>query len=173
SEPVALHNPRATMTQADYIESGATETDGTFSITNVPRTWIVVNAGAAAFVGRKRGAQPIKVDNKAYTDDPLPLGLTCAGVTFHLPYDAWAPAESSRERYGLSLFAILSPGLGVGVGPAVGWRGLGLNAGYAWIHVSTTPSGKHRGDAVDLGSAPQLVSGATESFFVGLTFALK
>jgi len=190
---VDLKAQRGTVAESDFISSPKRDTagkfvdkdgkpsptpvfdqiGGTFSLTNTPKTWITINAGVAAFVGSVHGAQRMKVDNKAYASDPLPIGLSFAGATFHLPYESSAPEASWRERAGGFVSAVLTPAGGLATGFSLGVRGIALSAGYAVMWVDTAPPNKIPGNAVDEGINPQLVKASAGSWFVGASYAFK
>lgn len=174
---VNLQFTRGTVAESDYVSPLGDSTDaltGSFTITNAPKTWLTVNAGAAAFVGNLRGAQRIKVDNKAYASDPLPRGLALAGVTLHWPYQAESVRMNWAESVGFFVGGVVSPVPGGAIGASVGVRGLSFTAGYAWLLVSTTPGTSMVGDpAVTDSTGAQLMNGTTRSWFLGATFAFK
>ena len=150
-----------------YQQSSATVT-----VNNTPNTWIAVNAGAGFIVGAVHNDQRMKIDSKSYASDPLRRGVTFAGVTVHLPYDASQPSVSLREVFGIFVGAALTPTGGFVVGPSIGWRGLALVAGYAALLVQTAPAGKTAGSDASQ-SNPQLVNGRSDAWFAGGSYAFK
>jgi hypothetical protein len=146
---------------------------GSFTMSNTPKTWLTVNAGAAVLVGPVSGAQKMKVDNKAYASDPLTRGMAMAGVTFHVPYDTSTTKPTWQEVFGLFVGGVVSPSGGVAVALSVGWKGLAITYGRARISVQTAPAGSGAGDAVPSGLNPQLVNGISRTTFIGGSYAFK
>jgi hypothetical protein len=169
SPATALPFRRATIAEADFIEEGNTAIDGSASFTNQPRTWLTVNAGAGAFVGRRTGAERAKVESKTYVSDPLPRGATFAGITVHAPYDGARPKPSPAERIGLVIAAVLTPAIGVYAGPSVGWRGLSLTAGWAVLWVDVPPAPKQVNDAVE--GHERLATGRSGRALIAVSYA--
>jgi hypothetical protein len=192
AKSVDLKAQRGSIAEADYISSPKRDEkgqfvdkdgkpsktpvfdqiSGSFSVTNTPRTWLTVNAGVGFFVGKMHG-QRMKVDNKAYASDPLPVGLSLAGATFHFPYNSSDPQPSWRERTGFFVSGVLTPAGGIATGFSIGARGISLTLGYAVMRIDTAPAGKAPGNAVDADVSPQLVKSNAHSWFFGASYSLK
>src|SRR5207245_11444582 len=97
------------LTTKDPTAAEYQQLSGSFTMSNTPKTWLTVNAGAAVLVGSVSGAQKMKVDNKAYASDPLTRGLAMAGVAFHAPYDTSAAPPPCAEIIGLFVRGGVSP----------------------------------------------------------------
>jgi hypothetical protein len=188
SAPVDLPLHRSSIAEADFIttpeaECNQDETEhagekrrelgGTFNITNAPKAWLTVNAVAAVPIGSVAGAQRIKVENKAYTSDPLPRGMAMVGVTLHPPFEVSSPRVTWQERVGLFVGGVISPAPGVAAGFSLGARGIALTTGYAALLVHTAPKGLKPGDAAVADTSSQLVDGTSRTWFVGLSYAFK
>jgi hypothetical protein len=160
---------RATITESDFVAENKTQIDGSATFSNQPRTWLTVNAGAGGFVGKTTGPTPVTIDNKAYVSDPLARGATFAGVTFHAPYDAGATKPSRAEHFGVGVAAVLTPALGIFVGPSYGWRGLAVMAGWAEMLVDVPPAPKQVNDAVE--DHERLATGRVGRALVAVSYA--
>ena len=171
---VPLMFKRGTIAANDYVSTKVgKQIAGTFALTNTPATWITANAVAGLTIGDMTGSQRVKLDNKLYTSDPLSVGLTAAGVTLHLPYDALSANPSAREIFGLFLGGTITPAGGLAAGLSIGWRGVAFVWGRAWFRVQTMPADKVLGDAAPTGGAAQFTYDVTKSWFVGGSYAFS
>jgi hypothetical protein len=169
SPPTPLPLKRARITETDSVDRSGAQIEGTATFNNQPRTWLTVNAGAGAFAGKATGDAQTKIDNKTYVSDPLARGATFAGVTFHHPYDGSEPQPSRAERYGLVVAAVLTPALGVYVGPSYGWRGIALTAGWAEMFVNVPPTPNQIGDPVE--NHDRLATGRAGRLLIAVSYA--
>jgi len=169
SSTTELPLKRGTITVTDFVGRDKTQIDGTATFNNTPRTWMTVNAGAGVFAGKTVGAQQAKIDSKTYVSDPLARGATFAGVTFHAPYDGSQPKPDRAERIGFVVAAVLTPALGIYVGPSCGWRGLSLTAGWAEMWVNVPPKPKQINDPVE--GQEKLGTGRTGRFLIAVSYA--
>ena len=179
---VGLTFRRSTITENDLVlrtvkdQKGADVPKlipGSFGISNTPNTWITANAVVGATLGNAKGDQRMKIDSKTYASDPLPIGLTGAGVTLHVPFDPFSPGPTWQEVFGLYGGGVVTPGGGFSIGGSIGWRGIAFLFGSAWIRVQTAPNGLDVGSAVPQGLSPQLTYGVSRTAFVGGSYAFK
>lgn len=140
---------RAIISETDFVDRAGTQLTGTAAFDNQPRTWLVLHAGAGVFAGKAAGASPAKIEDHTYVSDPLSRGATFAGVTVHAPYDRSRPEPSRSERIGIVIAAVLTPSLGIFVGPSYGWRGISVTAGWAEMFVGAPSQGRQIGDPVE------------------------
>jgi hypothetical protein len=167
STPLPLK--RALITETDFVAHGTSQIEGSATYTNQPRTWLTATAGAGVFAGKTVGAEQAKIDNGVYVGDPPPRGATFAGVSIHYPFDGSRPKPSRAERWGVVVAAVLTPSVGIYVGPAYGWRGLALTAGWAEMWVDVPPSPKHINDPVE--DHERLATDRSGRFLVSVSYA--
>jgi hypothetical protein len=146
---------------------------GSLNLTNTPLTWWTVNAGVGFRISPVHGAQRMKVDTGVYASDPIPVGMTMAGVTFHGRYDASSPNVTWRERVGVFAGGVITPNGGIAVGMSIGVaRNLAVVGGYTGQLVPTALSDKKPGDGAG-NVDPQTRTGVSRAWFAGLIYAFK
>ena len=169
SSAAPLPFTRATVSETDFVDAGTAQIDGSATFVNQPRTWLTVTAGAGVFAGPRAGDEQAAIENGMYVSDPLSRGGTIAGVTFHAPYDSSRPTPSRAERFGVVLAAVLTPALGVYVGPSYGWRGLAVTAGWAQMWIAVPPKPKQINDPVE--DHEQLATGTSGRWLIAVSYA--
>jgi hypothetical protein len=195
AKSVNLRGQRSSLAEADYISSPLRneknefisrgdqpkvvskpvfeQITGSFAMTNTPLTHVTVNGGFGVIVLPTVGAKRMKVDDTNYASDPIPLGMTFAGVTFHRPYSDADPVASNNEKRGWFLGGVITPSAGIATGYSIGVRGIALVVGGAIVWVDTSIGGAAAGTAIPAGADPQLVKRPVGAFFVGATYAFS
>jgi hypothetical protein len=179
---IGLPFKRSTITESDFIERTIdgkekrepVEYAGEIALSNVPRSWVQLQAGVGLLTGKLHGAIPAKIEDDAYVSDPIGRTATIAGASFHAPFDATTPQASPAERIGFVAGAVLTPAAGIYLGPSFGWRGFSLTVGSAWMWVHTPADSFAVGDDVkkkaDGGPEEQLKYGRVRAWLIGGTY---
>jgi hypothetical protein len=150
------------------------ELDAKSELQNVPMKRFSFGIMTGLSFGRWSNVPRVEVDDGVYAHDPLDRQLTM--VTFNgafRPYDAKAFRMTRAERHRWFVGAAIMPTFGVGAGYSfLPLRGLGINAGYALLGISTPAGGKAVGEAPPNEDDP-FELGVAGTAFLGLSYNFK
>ena len=175
---VNLPFKRGSVTETLYVQRTVggkpVQYDAKTVFENVPSSWLTLHAGVGVLTGTLHGASPAKVEDDNYASEPLKRAATLAGVAFHSPFDSTSPAPTWEERVGFVTAAVITPAVGIYLGPSIGWRSFSFTFGPAWMWTPSPPPDLKIGDEVRKPAAgsneQQLVLGRVRALLIGGTY---
>lgn len=148
--PVTLPLLRASIVVKTVVVQGSGKpSEAKHELVNMSLRRLGFGPVAAGTVSNS-GDDRVKISGGRIVADPPGSGMALAAVYWHpRAYDPETLFPSRAERFRLLGGVVIKPepGLAAGVS-ALLFRGVSINAGYAWMRVATLPAGASVGDEV-------------------------